>query len=79
MMMKTDQERAAMDRCYEVDIRDRVEVDTHDEGTVQGEVTNMLWRGGMGFRQPDALEVRWSSSTEEMQMGGLRCGNDGGG
>ena len=50
-MSKADKERAAMDRCYEVDIGDRVEIATHDEGTVQGVVTNMLWKGEMGFRQ----------------------------
>ena len=33
---KADKERAAMVRCYEVYIGDRVEIDTHDEGTVQG-------------------------------------------
>ena len=44
-MTMADKERAAMDRCYEVGIGDRVEIDTHDEGTVQGEVRNMLWRG----------------------------------
>ena len=35
-LTKADKERAAMDRRYEVDIGDRVEIDTHDEGTVQG-------------------------------------------
>ena len=65
-MTKADKERAAMDKCYEVDIWDRVGIDTHDEETVQGEVTNMLWRGEMGFRQPDALEVQWSSSTGKL-------------
>ena len=29
----------------------------------------MLWRGEMGFRQPDALEVQWYSGTGELQMG----------
>ena len=52
-----------MDRCYEVDIGDRVEIDTHGEGTVQGEVTSMLWRGELGFRQPDAIEVQWKGSN----------------
>ena len=37
-MSKADKERAAMDMCYEVDIDDRVEIDTHDEGTVRGEI-----------------------------------------
>ena len=32
-MTMADKERTAMDRCYEVDIGDRVEIDTHDEGT----------------------------------------------
>ena len=68
-MTMADKERAAMDRCYEVDIGDRVEIDTHDEGTVQGEVTNMLWRGDLGFRQPDAIEVQWKGSKGELQMG----------
>ena len=68
-MSKADKERAAMDRCYEVDIGDRVEIDTHDEGTVRGVITNMLWRGEMGFRQPDALEVQWHSDAGELQMG----------
>ena len=68
-MTKADKEREALDRCYEVDIGDRVEIDTHDEGTVQGEVTNMLWRGELGFRQPHALEVRWTGSGGELQMG----------
>ena len=58
-----------MDRCYEVDIGDKVEIDTHDEGTVRGVITNMLWRGEMGFRQPDALEVQWHSDAGELQMG----------
>ena len=49
-----DKKRAAMDRCYEMDIGDRVEIDTHNEGTVQGEVANMLWRCALGYRQPDA-------------------------
>ena len=62
-MTRADKERAAIDRCYEVDIGDRVEIDTHDEGIVQGEVMNMLWRGDMGFRQPDAIEVKWISDT----------------
>ena len=39
---QADKERAAMDRYYEADIGDRVETDTHDEGTVRGEVMNML-------------------------------------
>ena len=68
-MTKADKEREVMDRCYKVDIGDRVEIDTHDEGTVQGEVTNMLWRGELGFRQPDALEVQWTGSRGELQMG----------
>ena len=29
----------------------------------------MLWRGAMGFRQPDALEVQWHSEAGELQMG----------
>ena len=29
----------------------------------------MLWRGELGFRQPDALEVRWTGSGGELQMG----------
>ena len=67
---KADKERAAMDRCYEVDIGDRVDIDTHDEGTVQGEVTHMLiMEGGGGVRQPGALEVRWMNET-----GSNRCG-----
>ena len=75
-MTQADEERAAMDRCYEVDIEDRVEIGTHDERTVQGEVTSMLWRGGIGFRQPDAPEVKWPwtsvhSSTGELQMGAI--------
>ena len=70
IMTKADKERAAMDRCYEVDIGDRVEIATrHDEGTVQGEVTNMLWREVVGYTQPDALEIQWTSSTGEPQMG----------
>ena len=69
MHSKADKEREAMGRCYEVDIGDRVEIDTHDEGTVQGEVTNMLWRGELGFRKPDALEVQWTGSGGELQMG----------
>ena len=68
-MTQADKDRQAMDRCYEVDIGDRVEIDTHDAGTVKGEVTNMLWRGELGFRQPDALEVRWTGSGGELQMG----------
>ena len=67
-MTRADQERAAVGRCYEVDIGDRVEIDTHDEGTVQGEVTNMLWRGELGFRQPDALEVQWKGSRGELHI-----------
>ena len=58
-----------MDRCYEVNIGGRVEIDTHYEGTVQGEVTNMLWRGDIGFRQPDAIEVKWNSDTGALRMG----------
>ena len=58
--------REAMDRYYEVDIGDRAEIDTHDEGTVQGEVTSMLWREEVGFRQP---ALRWTNSTGEQQMG----------
>ena len=38
-------------QALEVDIGDRVEIATHDEGTGQGVITNMLWRGEMGFRQ----------------------------
>ena len=64
-----NKERAAMDRCYEVDIGSRMEIDTHGEGTVQGEVTNMLWRGDIGYRQPDALEVKSTSGTGELKMG----------
>ena len=66
---KADKEGAAMVRCYEVYIGDRVEIDTHDEGTVQGVTTHMLWRGEMGFRQLDTLEVQWHSATGELQMG----------
>ena len=68
-MTRADKERAAMDRCCEVDIGDRVEIDTHDEGTVQGGVTNMLWRGDLGFRQPYAIEVQCKCSKGELQMG----------
>ena len=70
-MTMAAKERAAMDRCYEVDIGDRVEIDTHDEGTVQGEVMSMLWRGDnvIGFRQPGAIEVKWNGDTGALRMG----------
>ena len=69
----TDTERAAMDRCYEVDRGQGGNRHTHDEGTVQGEVTNMLynvmWRGVIGFRQLDAMEVKWNGNTGALRMG----------
>ena len=64
-----DKERAAIGRCYEVDIYVRVEIDTHGEGAVQGEVTSMLWRGDIGFRQLDAIEVKWNGDTGVLQTG----------
>ena len=49
-----------------------MEIDTHDEGTVQGEATNMLWRGDIGYRQPGAMEVKWNSDTGGAADGGDR-------
>ena len=63
-----------MDRCYEVDIGDRMEMDTHGEGTVHGEVTNMLWRGGIGLRRPGAIEVKWNGDTGALRMGAREIG-----
>ena len=45
---KGDKARAAMDRCYEVDIGDMVETDTHNKGTVSARGNNKHAAEGSG-------------------------------
>ena len=58
-MAMADKERAAVGRCYDVDIGpvigDKVEIYTHDEGTVQGEVTDMCCP--IAFRTVDTYKT----------------------
>ena len=68
---KTSTKESMKRKCYDIEVGDTIRIKDHVEGTIEAEVTGMIWIEEGGFREPDGIEVTWNDREGTRREGDL--------